>query len=131
CHVNSHLTVVDLAQATTPLTLHSHRLLALFGKARGVEDNHTVLFSQLGSYLSREFLHQRLMIPLSTADKMLQVAAILIMAVGNRFHVLPLQVRNQATQIIRGMLTLGRLVKQVGKRLNELGQPLDRSTKYL
>lgn len=65
CQVDGNLAVVELAQPSAPLPRHTHRLLALFGKSRRIEDNHPIVFSQFLADLAGKLGHQRLPIPLS------------------------------------------------------------------
>jgi hypothetical protein len=121
-HISRHLAVFGFAQAAAPLASHAHRLLALFGERRRIEYDHAIVLTQLPSGLARQFLEQRLVIPLGRADEVLQVAAVLIQTIGNGFHVLSLQIRNQSAQILASPPSLRRLREQCGKRLDELFQ---------
>jgi hypothetical protein len=71
------------------------------------------------------------MVPLSTSNKVLQVSVVLIMAISDRFHVLTLQVRDQARHVFFRVYRLGLLGEQLRKWLDELGQTFHRSTKHL
>ena len=89
--------------APAPLTSDANRLFSLFGKGRRIEHNHSIGFTDFTAHLSRQFSKQRLMVPLSAANKVLKVSAILIMSIRDRLHILSIKVRNQAGHIVRSM----------------------------
>ena len=119
-HVNRDLAVVDLALAAAPLTSDANGLLSLFGKGRRIEHDHGVRFTDATADLTRQFGKQRLVVPLSAANEVLQVPAVLIMSIRDRLHVLSIKVRDQTSNVVRSMVALRRKPQQAGKRLNEL-----------
>ena len=110
-------------------------LFARLGKARGIEDDHTVIFAQLFADLPDQFVAQRIVIPVRLANEPLQRHAILAEVVGDRLDVLMLQVRQQALHERASMLALLAADEAVNKRFHELFQsrhhPFENLWRYL
>src|SRR6185312_11233339 len=79
CHVDSDLTVLDLPDPAAPLTRHADRLGPLLGKARGVEHEHAIRFTQFRTDLSRQCHEQRPMVPWDIADEFLDPLSLSVM----------------------------------------------------
>lgn len=130
-HVDGDLAVVDLAQTATPLAGHAHRLLALLGKRRRIKHDHAIVFAKFRADLPSQLRHQRRVVPRGAAHEVLQRVALLVVAVRNRLHVLALQIRQQAADVVRRVTPLRRLIQQPPERLDEPCQPLRDPRKYL
>ena len=105
-HADSYLAVVDLAESPTPLPRDADRFSPRFRKTRGIKDDHSVLFAQLLAHLTHQLIAQWLVIPIRRANKPLQRHALLTKAIGNRFHILVLKIREQALHERACMLAL-------------------------
>ena len=71
---HSHLAVVDLAQPSRPLASHTHRTIALLGKAAFVDDQAAGrLAAQQAVSVPADLRHNRLVVPWRIADEMLEL----------------------------------------------------------
>ncbi len=123
CQVDAHLAVVDLAEPAAPLSLDAHRRITFLRVGRWVKHQHPVRFAQGKTDLPSQFHQQGLVIPRTLADKLLQSLPLLVAQVSDRFHVLPLQARHQARQVVPRVLFLFGLLQTSGKGLHKLLQP--------
>lgn len=57
--INAHLTVINLAQPTAPLTRNADRLLSRFRKRRGIKSQNAILFAQLSCDLTSQCFLKR------------------------------------------------------------------------
>ncbi len=66
---HGHLTVVGLAESTTPLPRDPDRLAPRLRKPRRIEHENPVRCAQLATDLPREFVSQRTVVPLRSPDQ--------------------------------------------------------------
>ena len=105
-HADRHLAVVDFSQPAAPLPRDADGIFPRLGEARRIEHNHSVLFAQLLAHLAHQLVAQWLVIPIRPPDKPLQRHPLLAKAIGNRFGILALKVREQALHERAGMRAL-------------------------
>jgi len=130
-HVGGNLTIVDFSQAAEPLTPDADRFGTRFGKTRWIEDNHTIFFTQLLSYLTHQFRTHWLIIPFRLANESLQSQTVLPEPISNRFSVLVFQVRQQSFHVDLCMLMLLATDKALQKGTHERDQTREDPLKYL
>ena len=130
-HADRHLAVVDLAETSTPLPCDADRFAPRFMKTRGIKHDHSVLFAQLRAHLAHQLVAQWLVIPIRPPDKPLQPHALLAKAIGNRFGILALKVREQALHERAGMRALLLADQVFSKRFHKPLQPRQHPCKNL
>src|SRR5271155_6131663 len=121
--INADLTVLELAQTPTPLTLHAHRLRPFLRKTRRIENQDAFGFAQFLADLTHQFLHHRLVVPRGLTDEYLQRLAIHIVEISDRLRILLVELRYQARDVLLGTSLLFRGLQARGKWLNEFLQP--------
>jgi hypothetical protein len=110
---------VNFAQAATPLTGHAYRLATGLGKPRGIEHQHSITLSQVRLDLTAQLLSQGLIVPLMPANEALKRQTGLAKTIGNRFDVFALDIRQQATDIGFGVLTVYLTMEDFDKGLHK------------
>jgi hypothetical protein len=107
--LNGHLTVIDLAQAATPLARHAYRLGTGLAKRGRIDPHHALGWSQWCRDVACHLLAQGGIIPRRPANEALQRQPIVAEAVRDRCDVFACHIRQQATPrglgMRRGFLT--------------------------
>ena len=98
------LTMVDVAQAATPLACHAHRVGPGRGKGRRLQHQHAIGLAQGLRDLARQCLPQEGSIPLGPADEAVEGEAIVSKAIRHGCDVFAFQIREQALDIGMSML---------------------------
>ena len=102
--IDRDLTMVDFAQAATPLACHAHRVGPGRGKGRRIHHHHAIGLAQVLRDLACQFLPQEGILPLGPADEALEGEAILSKAIRNGCDVFAFQIREQALDLGMSML---------------------------
>jgi hypothetical protein len=121
--VDADLTVLHLAQTAAPLPRHTHRVFALLGKRRRIQDQYAVGAAEFPAHFLRQLPEQGPVVPRRGAEEVLQVLAILVVLVGDHLRALPSQIREQPLDVRAGVLPLLRLQQMLRKGAEEAAQP--------
>ena len=101
-HVDTDLTVLDLAEPAAPLPGHADRLVPLLGEGRGVEDDHPVRLAEPFPDLLGEDRERGAMVPVGLADEPLHRLAILVEQISDPLGGLVFQMGEQAGEVFGG-----------------------------
>ena len=104
CGEHTHLTVLQLAQPTTPLACHASRVLALLHETGLVDQQATIgLATKQSLRFRRHLTHRRLVVPRRMAQEVLQPLVVGVRHdFGHPLHVLASGL-DQATEILFGL----------------------------
>src|SRR5207302_362537 len=119
---DTHLAIVEFAQAATPLAGYAARLLPLFREAGGVENKDRLGIGQFRADMVAEFLEDGTIVPSAGTDEQLQGAALLAGLGGNGFGGLALQASELAAEDSQGVPALFLAVEKRQVALGEGGE---------
>ena len=122
--LGSSKTFFHLARSSAPLPCHADRRLALFENAGGVDDQHAVGPSDRRADLPDQLVDHRRSLPGLLANELLHRLSILLVKVGDGFHILAFYVGDQTGDVFGGVPPLD-IVFQTGReRFDKLVKPL-------
>jgi hypothetical protein len=122
--VDPGLTILDLAQATTPLPLHAHGLGALLGEVAAVEDEDTLGVAQIPLDFMMQLGEHLLVVPEPGPDEVLDEPTILVVVGGDGLAGLSGEVAEKPLHVRAGVSRLLHSVEPCGVAADEFLQVL-------
>ena len=119
---DTHLAVVDLAQAAAPLAVDAAGFSPLLGEAAGVDDHDAVGLGQLLADMPPQLGHHGLVVPLAGADEELDRLAGYSGLESDRFARFALQAAEQAADNGAGVVAVLATIEPGQITLEEAGQ---------